>query len=107
MNRPLRPHAVFDHGPEHPDEVTKVPGVGFVPRTADEILESSAFKYRFSEQIVDRMTDDQWAILARYIYGNDELEAGRFLAELARPVIGSVVRWIKDDDRLIGRHVAK
>lgn len=98
MSRPLRPHAQFDHGPEHPDEVSDVPTVDFTPRTKQEILESDAFRLRFGDHLRDQLDDAPCAVLALYVSRGDSAEAGRYLAELLEPLIADVVKDIREDD---------
>ena len=105
MSRPLRPHAIWDHGPEHQDEVSCV-GEDWRPSDKDEILASDAFRKRLGEMVRDEMSDHHARVLANLAHElKDETAAGKYIADFMRPLIESVIEWIREDERISGRNV--
>lgn len=72
----------------------------------EKVLESSDFTYYVAEQIVDKITDQQWSILANYILSNaphhrresDRVEAiGHYVLETLGPVVLNTLKWRIED----------
>ena len=63
---PPRPGAIFDHGPESPDEASMGPTVDFRERTRAEIFETEAFRYRIGNEFRDQRGDLPMATIAKY-----------------------------------------
>lgn len=61
----------------------------------EKVLESGSFVYTVAEQIVDKVNDVQWALIANYVLSNaahmrrhadKEVEIGRYVLEILKPI---------------------
>ena len=92
-------------GSSHIDSPREVAPSRPFRRPRQEILESDAFRLRFGDRVRDRLGDLDCAVLAVYLDTPDWLAAGRYLADLLRPVMNGVVEDIRRDDADRGRAV--
>lgn len=88
--------------PERPTQPAEPKG-DYRPMTDAEILESDKFRLMIGEYFRDNLEDMEAAIIAGYIYRNDDADLGRYVREILKPRVKYVVDWVRENSELVER----